>query len=180
MGVTMKKATFQGIFSLVLWGLIFLASNQLSGAKSFPLHDTTSFFLYIDYCGTRYNQGIQRAESYIKVVILPACLLKKIPRLKNYGQYSQKNRNIYFKQQDIIRPYRGDNMTIRIDQNKFKDFYPEGLKKGFIIEESEFNRWDFIEKPHEHYDPVFIKENNQLDLYWDDLINNAYIVVDHT
>ncbi|MEI6900803.1 MAG: hypothetical protein WCL00_13070 [Bacteroidota bacterium] len=41
---------------------------------------------------------------------------------------------------------------MRIDNKKLREFYPEGLKKGFILETDEFNRWDFIEKPRLHID----------------------------
>jgi hypothetical protein len=164
----MKKSTFPGILHLVLFSALILTSGLLFGGRSDTISDTASFFLYIDYYGTRYNQGARQMEYCIKAVKLPAHLLKKMPRLKNYGQYSEKNRRIYLKQQDLIRPYRGNNMTLRIDQDKLKDFYPEVLKKGFVIEESEFKRWDFIEKPREHPDSIRnrLLEDDEMEWYY--------------
>ena len=57
---------------------------------------------------------------------------------------------------------------MRIDQDKLKDFYPEVLKKGFVIEESEFKRWDFIEKPREHLDSIRnrLLEDDEMEWYY--------------
>jgi hypothetical protein len=173
----MIKTSFQQIPGFVLFGIILLTSN-LFGGKPSPLNDSTSYFLYIDYYGPRYNPNIQRYEYYLKVIKLPVHLLKSIPRLKSYGQYSKKNTRIYFKQQDIIRPFRGNSMIIRTDPHKLRDFYPAGLKKGFIIEENEFNRWDFIEKPRQHIDPI--RKNNQQEWFYFDPIDFFFGEVNNT
>jgi hypothetical protein len=167
----MKNSIFLQIPGIVLFPVVFfLDSDPLCAQLPAPTADTASFFLYVDYYGSRYDRGIQRVEYYIKVVKLPAHLLKKMPRLKNYGYYSEKNNRILCRQQDLIRPYRGNNMVIRIDQKKLNEFYPGGLKKGFIIEETEFLRWDFIRKPPQQVDPAR-REKPDFDesLYFDPL-----------
>jgi hypothetical protein len=153
----MKIHQFRQIHGLlILTGLLVLTSGLsfgLDGTNS-TSDDQEDYFLYIDFCGRRYNQSTQGYDYVIKAVKLPVSLLKKVPRLENYGMTTKKNQLTYNIQQEMIRPYRGNNVTLRVNRDRLIDFYPEGLKKGFVIEKEEFNRWDFIEKAPAQIDPV--------------------------
>jgi hypothetical protein len=126
--------------------------------------DSGTFFLYVDYCGNRYNKCIRKQEMVINIVKLPGNLLKKMPRLKDDGQYSSRNRRISVKQQEIIRKFKGEKMIVRVNKNKFNAFYPKGLKKGFIIDCDEFNKWNFQEKPIPALPPL--NDPGRYRIYW--------------
>ena len=165
------------IISVVIFLILAIpCSGQSSGNEPSHNLDTGNFFLYIDYCGSRYNKSIDRQELVINVRKLPIGILKKMPHLKNDGQYSSRNCKIYQKQQKIIKRFGGEKMIVRVNKNKFKAFYPNGLKKGCIIEISEFNKWNFFEKPIPTLPPVKKKGNYDLWWYWNetDPINIKY------
>ncbi|MFZ4522511.1 MAG: hypothetical protein ACOYNC_12450 [Bacteroidales bacterium] len=128
--------------------------------------DSVTFFLYVDYCGSSYNKRIQRQEMVINVVKLPVTLLEKMPRLRNNGQYSSRNLRISAKQQEVIRKVNGEKMIVRVNKKKFNAFYPKGLKKGFIIEKDEFNRWNFQEKTTPVITPPGNPGRNRFYWYW--------------
>ena len=112
--------------------------------------------------------NIQGQELVIDVVKLPVQLSNRMPRLKNNGLYSTKNMQIREKQQKLLREYGGNKMVVRINRKKFNAFYPNGLKKGIIIEPGEFNKWDFIEKPAQIMPPVEKKGNYRFYWYWNE------------
>ncbi|MEI7896218.1 MAG: hypothetical protein WCJ26_04230 [bacterium] len=164
----MKTHPFPGIFSLLF---LLVAAAPCSG-QSLPVENTQTsdsgvFFFYVDYCGSRYNKVISGQELVIDVVILPAHILDRMPHLKNNGLYSSKNMQIREKQQKLVREYGRDKMIVRVNRKKFNAFYPDGLKKGFIIKTDEFNRWDFIEKPAQIMPPIEKKEEyHYFHWYW--------------
>jgi hypothetical protein len=151
----MKNNSFAGTLPLFI---ILITSTYSSGQslskQRLPDSDSGAFFLFVDYCGTRYNRSIRQQELVINAVKLPAHLLKQMPRLKDNGQYSAQNNRIREKQKKLIKQYGGETLIVRVNKGKFNAFYPKGLKKGYIIETDEFNRWNFLEKPAPAIPPV--------------------------
>jgi hypothetical protein len=90
---------------------------------------------------------MQQHEWVITALKLPAHMLKQLPRLKNESPYSARNRRIYLKQQEIISQYADRKLVVKVNRKKFNNFYPNGLKKGEIIDQLEFDRWNFREIP---------------------------------
>lgn len=151
----MKNHAFRGIFSLlILCSTTSPVSGQHSEHTTVGGPDTGSCFLYVDYCGIRFNKSIQKQELIISVVKMPAHLLNKMPRLKKDGQYSSRNRKIYQKQQEIVRRYGNSKVVLRINKRGYHSFYPKRLRRGYIIDNEEFSRWNFIEKPIPELPPV--------------------------
>ncbi|MCX6306975.1 MAG: hypothetical protein NT040_18580 [Bacteroidetes bacterium] len=151
--------------------LLFLVAattgfGQPSSKEQISTPDSGTFFLYVNYCGNHYNRVTRGNEMVINILKLPGNLLEKMPRLEDDGQYSSRNRKISMKQQKIIRKVNGERMMVRVNRNKFNVFYPKGLKRGFIIESDEFNRWNFQEKEPPVLAPPNNPERNNIDWYW--------------
>ncbi|MFZ4462468.1 MAG: hypothetical protein ACOYN5_01375 [Bacteroidales bacterium] len=154
--------------TIMLLMMAIPCSGQPPTNAPVSLLNSDDFFFYIEYCGSRYNKSTDRQELVINAIKLPIGVLKKIPHLKNDGQYSSRNCKIYQKQQKIIKRFQGEKMIVRINKYKYKAFYPNGLKKGCIIEISEFNQWNFLEKPIPALPPVKKKGNYDLWWYWNE------------
>ena len=161
----MKNKSFAGIFPFIV--MLFTSSicpGQPSSKEQLPVCDSGGFFLYVENCGDRFNKGIQRRELIITVRKLPASILKKMPRLKDNGLYSAQNNRIREKQKKLLQQYGREKLTVRVNKGKFNVFYPKGLKKGFIIESDEFNRWNFMEKPAPYLPPL--NDPGRYRIYW--------------
>jgi hypothetical protein len=144
----MKTNLFAGILPcFFLLAFAQAASGQCVKTLSVQAPDTGEFFLYVQYCGSRYNREARRQEFVIKAVKLPGAVMKKMPRLKGEGLYTSRNRRIYAKQQKILSSCTRMEMIVPVNKNMFRSFYPKGLNRGAVIEDDEFFRWDFIEKP---------------------------------
>ena len=173
----MKNYSFAGIFPFIV--ILFASSlcpGQTLSKEHLPACDSGGFFLYVENCGNRYNKVIQRPELIITVQKIPADLLKKMPRLKDNGQYSAKNNRIREKQKKLLQQNGGEKLIVRVNRGKFNSFYPKGLKKGFIIETDEFNRWNFLEGPVPTLPPLNDPERYQFYWHWNltDPININY------
>jgi hypothetical protein len=173
----MKNNSFAGIFPFIV--ILFtssVCSGQSLSKQSLPDSDSGAFFLFVDYCGTRYNRSIRQQELVINAVKLPARLLKQMPRLKDNGKYSSQNNRIREKQKKLLQKYGGEKLIVRVNKGKFNAFYPKGLKKGFIIETDEFNRWNFLEVPAPTPPPLNDPGRYQYYWYWNvtDPININY------
>ncbi|MCX6306985.1 MAG: hypothetical protein NT040_18635 [Bacteroidetes bacterium] len=163
----MKTHPSAAILPMLL--VLFAAATgfgQPSSKEQISSRDSGTFFLYVNYCGNHYNWNTRGNEMVINVLKLPGNLLEKMPRLEDDGQYSSRNRKISMKQQKIIRKVNGERMMVRVNKNKFNTFYPNGLKRGFIIEKDEFNRWNFQEKAPPVFAPPRIPERKIYYWYW--------------
>ncbi len=118
------------------------------------LADSARFFIYVDYCGLRYNQSLRKHEMILRAVFVPIELLKKMPRLKDNGLWSARNSRISKRQQAFLKSANGELVTIPIDKYRYYAFYPQGLRKGVIVEAREFIQWDFLEPPASECPPV--------------------------
>ena len=168
---------FAGTFPM----LFLLAASMLSSGRTCSAWlaadpGNSDFFLYVEYCGSRYNKSNQCRELVIRAVKLPAHLLKKMPRMRDEGQYSSRNLRIRMKQQEIADQFGTEKMTVRVNESKFNAFYPNGLKRGCIIELDEFNRWDFLETPVPELPPVirYWWENYQWEWNSTDPVNISF------
>jgi hypothetical protein len=153
-----------GILPLVFFLFSSLpGSGQPSAMERIQGPDSGDYFLYVDYCGSRYNSSLQRPELVIKAVKIPTRLLKKMPRMKSNG-YSSRDCRIRMKQQEFIRNCGGETVVVTVNRKKFNAFYPKGLRKGIIIESGEFNQWNFREQGVPLPPPV--KEQGKYNFYW--------------
>ena len=144
----MKSHHFSGSIPLLICILsVATCASQPAPFGRIYVPDGENSFLYIEFCGSRYNKRYQRHEQIISAVKLPVALIEKFPHLKNNGRYSPKNQKIMLKQQAFLKQHGGEKITVWINENKFRKYYPGGLQKGTIIESSDFNQWDFWEMP---------------------------------
>lgn len=142
MKTLLTSALLTALLSLVLPPA---GSGKVQPASGRTNSDSVEYFVYVDYCGVRYNKNLRKHEMVLRVVMLPATLLKKMPRLKDDGLWSARNSRISRRQQEFLKKTGGDIVTVPIDRYKYYAFYPQGLRKGAIIEAREYNQWDFLE-----------------------------------
>jgi hypothetical protein len=163
----MKNNAFAGIFpSIILLFTSTICAGQTSSNELHPAADSGAYFLYVKYCGTRYNRNTHCQELVIEAVKLPVRLLKSMPRLKENDLYSSKNIKRYYKQLEVVRQNGGEKLSIRVNRKKFSTFYPKGLKRGIIVEGNEFDQWNFQEKDIPAQPPVEEKRIYHFDMEW--------------
>ena len=159
--VTLRSTGFL-LFLMFLFASV-TTSGQTSTGERIPGPDSGACFLYVSYCGSRYNRSIGRSEQVIDAVKLPVSLLKKMPRLRSNG-HSARNYRIQVKQQKLIRQSGGEKVVVLVNKKKFTAFYPKGLRRGVVIEPSEFIQWNFQEK-FVPVPPPVIKQG-RYNFYW--------------
>lgn len=163
----MKATSYAGIlpFLIVISLCSSFAGKPATGETKLD-QDSGAVFLYITYCGNKYNKITKRQELVIEAIKLPSHLLKIMPRLKETNVYSSKNIRKYHKQLEIVRQNGGDKFSIRVNRKKFSAFYPKGLKRGFIVGADEFSQWNFKEKDIPAPPPLEEKRIYYFDMDW--------------
>jgi hypothetical protein len=145
----MNRKPVPGIIPLLitLCSVACCSAQTAKFAKIYPADSNSSGFLYIEYCGNRYNKYCHRQEFVISVVKLPVGLLKKMPRLKDNRAYSSRNIRTLGKQQEFLRQHGREKIILRANKKILHETYPQGLRRGMIIESAEYNNWNFLEMP---------------------------------
>lgn len=163
----MKNNSFSGTLTLLI---LLITSTYCSGQSSSGEHDpaieTESSFFYVTYYGSRYNKITRRQELVIEGVMLANHLLKVMPRLREPELYSSKNIRRYHKQLEVVRQNGKGRLSIRVDRKKFNVSYPKGLKRGIIVECSEFDQWDFRVMDIPAPPPIIEKRIYHLNIYY--------------
>ena len=151
----MKTQPVLGISFLLFafFSVTISSAHPATFERIYPNDSNSQGFLYIAYVGNRYNKIYHKQDFVISVVKLPVQFLKKMPHLNGTGAYSSRNCRISARQQKFLRQYGSGEIIFRANKNKFNKGYPQGLRRGMIVESEEYKNWNFLEMPRSPVPP---------------------------
>ena len=151
----MRTKPVLGIFFLLFafFSATTCSAQPATFERIYPGDSNSPGFLYIAYVGDRYNKAYHEQDFVISVVKLPIKFIKKMPHLDGNGAYSSRNCRISARQQKFLRQFCSEEIILRANKNNFNKHYPQGLRRGMIVESEEYQNWDFLEMPRSPVPP---------------------------
>jgi len=161
--------------------VLFLFAFFCIGNPTLLFGNDSQFVFYIISAGKKYDRQQQKYETIIEGVFVPEETGKKLSGLNRPASSRWKIKWQMKKREKILSDFKTQIRIIHVYQPVlFKRFYPKGLKKGTLIDEQEFHRWNFIEdaSPYEIIAPILPKypPEEEKPLYWEDILIPTAII----